>query len=93
MSLNWPLTVEDDLESQTYVIFINERARKTPRNIVVYIVGAFSCLPPKTPFGGFKRPKGVRGTSGRSVNIDFRFLRIFWRIEALIRNWFQGGAR
>ena len=44
----------------------------------------------KTPFRGFKRPKGVRGTSGRPVNIDFRFLRIFLRIDALIRNWFQG---
>ena len=48
---------------------------------------------PKNPFRGFRRPKGVRGTSGRPVNIDFRFLRIFLRIDALIRNWFQGGAR
>ncbi len=48
---------------------------------------------PKTPFRGFRRPKGVLGTSGRPVNIDFRFLRIFLRIDALIRNWFQGGAR
>ena len=47
----------------------------------------------KTPFRGFKRPKGVRGTSGRPVNIDFRFLRIFLRIDAPIRNLFQGGAR
>ena len=42
--------------------------------------------PPPTPFGGFKRPKGVRGTSGRSVNIDIRLLRILLRIDALIRN-------
>ena len=41
---------------------------------------------PKTLFEGFKHPKGVRGTSGRSVNIDFRFLRICLRIEALVRN-------
>ena len=63
--------------NRKHVIFNNERARKKPRNTVVYIVGAFSCLPPKKTFGGFKRPKGVRGTSGRPVNIDFRFLRIF----------------
>ena len=50
-------------------------------------------LPPKPPFFCFKRPKGVCGTSGRSVNIDFRFLRIFRRLEAVIRNWLQGGAR
>ena len=48
---------------------------------------------PKTPFRGFKRPKGVRGTSGRPVNIDFRFQHMFLRIDALIRNLFQGGAR
>ncbi len=41
---------------------------------------------PKNPFRGFRRPKVVRGTSGRPVNIDFRFLRIFLRIDALIRN-------
>ena len=48
---------------------------------------------PKNPFRGFKRQKGFRGTSGRPVNIDFRFRRIFLRIDALLRNWFQGVAR
>ena len=38
--------------------------------------------------GGFKRPEMACGTSGRSVNIDFRFLRIFVRLEALIKNIF-----
>ena len=46
--------------------------------------------PQKKTFGGFKRPKVVRGTSGRSVNIDFRFLRIFLRIETLIKIDFRG---
>ena len=32
----------------------------------------------------------MRGTSGRSVNIDIRFLRIVLRIDALIRKLFQG---
>ena len=40
----------------------------------------------KTPFGNFKRPKRVCGISGRSVNIDFRYLRI------VLRNKFPGGA-
>ena len=45
---------------------------------------------PKKTFRGFKRPKGVRGTSGRPVNIDFRFLRTFLRIDALLEIDFRG---
>ena len=41
-------------------------------------------------FEDFKRPKGVRGTSGLSVDIDIWFLRIVLCIDALIINLFQG---
>ena len=60
---------------------MNEGIIQTPLNCRRVLVSL-----PKTPFRGFKRPKGVRGTSGQPVNIDLRFLRIFLRVDALIRN-------
>ena len=50
------------------------------------------CLPPKNPFWGFKRPKRVCGTSGWSVNIDFRFLRIFFTSSGTDQKYISGGC-
>ena len=61
---------------------------------ITFKLWARSCVCPQNAhLGGFKRPEMACETSGRSVNIDFRFLRIFVGLEALIKNIFQRGAR
>ena len=50
------------------------------------MAGAFLCLPQKTIWVVSSAPKRVCGTFGRSVNIDFRIIRIFVRLEALVKN-------
>ena len=67
---------------------------KPPLETLSFKWKALACVcPQKTPFGGFKCPKGVCGTFGRSVNIDFWFLRIFVRLEALNKKLISGDAR
>ena len=76
-----------------YEMRICHRTQTSGFKITFKLYARSYVCPQNAHLGGFKRLKRVCGTSGRSVNIDFLLLRIFLRLEALIKNIFQGGAR
>ena len=69
--------VEGDIIENKKVIFLLMNVgllyKSQHTHCCLICVGAFLYLPPKTPFGRFKRPKRLCGTSGRRFSVSTHF--------------------